>query len=215
LASKLLRDIIGSSLIEFTIVFPVFMLVAFGTVDVTYMLYEWALANKAAYIGVHTAIISNPVAAGITNLNNSYQQILIGSPCFDNATGNNTSCPSLTATCTAAASGGTCTCTGTGGGCLGFTAFDDVAFANIFNRMKEKFSRLQRQNVRISYVTNNLGFVGRPDGLPMDVTVSITGVTHQIYFLGDIIRFFGGTFAANPSIPAFASTLTSEDMVTN
>jgi hypothetical protein len=81
--------------------------------------------------------------------------------------------------------------------------------------MQQNFPRSQPQNVSISYVTNNLGFVGRPDGLPMDVTVRITGMTQQIYFLGSIIRFFGGAFAANPPIPAFATALTSEDMVTN
>ena len=72
--NRLLRDCIGSSLVEFTIVFPVFMLVAFGTVDITYMLYDWALASKAAYTGARTAIVSFPAAAGITNLNDSYER---------------------------------------------------------------------------------------------------------------------------------------------
>ena len=44
--------------------------------------FPWTLANKAAYEGAHTAIISNPVAAGITNLNNSYEQTQIGEMCF-------------------------------------------------------------------------------------------------------------------------------------
>ena len=81
--------------------------------------------------------------------------------------------------------------------------------------MQAIFPRLQPENVTISYVTNNLGFAGRPDGLPMDVTVSINGMTHQIYFLSGIMSFFGGGFAANPPIPTFATTLTTEDMVTN
>ena len=68
LASKLLRDITGSILVEYTIVFPLFILLVLGTIDVTYMLYEWALANKAAYVGARTAVVSDPVANGITNL---------------------------------------------------------------------------------------------------------------------------------------------------
>ncbi len=48
---RLLRDCEGSALVEFTVVFPIFMLVAFGTVDVSYMLFEWSQANKATYIG--------------------------------------------------------------------------------------------------------------------------------------------------------------------
>ena len=38
-----------------------------GTIDVVYMLYEWALANKAAYVGARTAMVSDPVANGITS----------------------------------------------------------------------------------------------------------------------------------------------------
>jgi hypothetical protein len=49
----------------------------------------------------------------------------------------------------------------------------------------------------------------------MNVTVSIINMTHQLYFIGPIMRFFGGGFAENPPIPAFATTLISEDMVTN
>jgi hypothetical protein len=67
----------------------------------------------------------------------------------------------------------------------------------------------------ISYQLNGSGYVGRPGGLPMNVTVSVQNVTHQFYFLAAIMRFFGGTFASTPAIPAFATTLTSEDMATN
>ena len=42
--NRLLRDCLGASLVEFTVVFPVLILVALGTVDVTYMLFDWALA---------------------------------------------------------------------------------------------------------------------------------------------------------------------------
>jgi hypothetical protein len=49
----------------------------------------------------------------------------------------------------------------------------------------------------------------------MNVTVKIQNMTHQIYFLAGIMRFFGGTFASTPAIPAFATTLMSEDMATN
>lgn len=204
--NRLLRDCVGSSLVEFTIVFPVFILIAFGTVDVTYMLYDWALANKAAYAGTHRAIVSNPVAQNITTL--SYNPTQIGQLCFNLTDGtSNGVCPSARTTCTPTAGGG--------GSCTNGYAFNNNAFTNIFNPMSAIFPRLQPQNVTVSYVTNNLGFDGRPDGLPMDVTVTINGMTHQFYFLGPIMNFFGGGFAANPAIPAFATTLTSEDMVTN
>ena len=49
-------------LVETTIVIPLFLVLVLGTVDVTYMFYEWAMANKAAYVGARAAVISNPVA---------------------------------------------------------------------------------------------------------------------------------------------------------
>ena len=54
--------------------------------------------------------------------------------------------------------------------------------------------------------------VKRKLGLPMNVTVSITGMTHQFYFIGPIMSFFGGLFPNNAAIPKFATTLQSEDM---
>ena len=63
--NKLHRDCVGSSLVEFTLVFPVLLVVLLGSVDVGFMLFEWMLANKAAYVGAHRAIVSDPVAIGI------------------------------------------------------------------------------------------------------------------------------------------------------
>ena len=81
--------------------------------------------------------------------------------------------------------------------------------------MLDIFARLQRQNVTISYQPTNLGFVGRPGGLRMAVTVGMGGLTHQIYFIGPIMRFFGGNFAGQSGNTGIREYLTSEDMVAN
>ena len=222
--NKVMRDCVGSSLVEFTVVFPVFILIVLGTVDVALMLFDWTLANKASYMGARRAVVTNPVAAGITNL--PYDPTKLGLLCFNPADGAPTgNCPSVQDSYSDPPRPVVCTPAATTGSCTGGYSFDDGPFdchctsptapVPIFNQMQQIFPRLQRQNVTISYKTNNLGFVGRPDGLPMNVTVSITGMTHQFYFLGPIMRFFGGDFAANPPIPTFATTLTSEAMVSN
>jgi hypothetical protein len=187
-----------------------FIVVTLGTVDVAYMLFEWDLANKAAYVGARTAVVSDPVAQNITNPTyTSTQSQNIRQLCFDPATGNATSpanCPTPSAVCTPAASGGSCTNSYT---------FDDAALALILGNMQAIFPRLQRQNVQISYTTNGLGFVLQPGGLPMNVTVSITGMTHQFFFVPGLLGIFGGRISATPAIPAFSTTMQSEDMVTN
>jgi Flp pilus assembly protein TadG len=204
--NKLIRNCVGSSIVEFTLVFPMFMLIALGTVDAGLMLSDWALASKAAYDGAHKAILSDPVASGINNL--TYVPTLLGQPCFD-SNGNNVNCPSVQVTCTPSATVGNGTCT------AGYT-YSDTPVANvIFPAMQARFPQLRRQNVTINYQTNNLGFVGRPDGLPMDVTVSINGMTHQFYFISGLMNFFRGTFPSVSNIPPFATTLQSEDMATN
>jgi TadE-like protein len=209
LAGKLLRDTTGSVLVESTLVIPLFFLLALGTVDVAYMLFDWALANKAAYVGARTAVVSDPVASTIPNIAYTPTQLQnLGQPCFDGS-GNNINCPSASSVCTS-------------GGCTNSFGYDDLAFAAVLTAMKNVFPRLAAANLQIRYQTNGAGFVGQPNSgnpaqfsLPMDVTVSITGMTHQFYFIGPILSFFGGTIAATPAIPAFASTMQSEDMTTN
>ena len=92
--------------------------------------------------------------------------------------------------------------------------------------MQAVFPPLQRENVTISYQTNGTGLVGQAwEGsadpgnpqftLAMNVTVSITGMTHQFYFVSPLLKVFGGAISATPAIPTFATTLQSEDLFTN
>ena len=202
------HDKTGSAFIEYAIVFPLFISVTLGTVDVTYMLFDWALANKAAYVGARAAVVSDPVATSATNplTNPSYTQSQsqqIGQLCFNPSTGvSNGNCPSISTVCTPNSS--------SGGSCTNSYTFDNTAFLAILGKMQAVFPRLQRQNVQISYNTNGQGFVLQPGGLPMDVTVSVQGMTHRFYFISGLERV-----RSTPSIPPFATTLTSEDMATN
>ena len=219
---KLLRDIRGNALVESTIVIPILLLLVLGTIDVTYMFYEWALANKAAYLGARTAIVSNPVATGITTF--TYTSTA-GQYCFNQTTLQ----PDPTADCPFVPNWVNCTgASGSGGSCDNGYTFTDAApyhpFTTIFSRMQAIFPRLQRQNVTVSYQTNGLGFVGDTatpglmSGLPMNVKVSINCMTHQFYFLSALMKWVFPTPVGcpnapkQPSIPTFASTLQSEDM---
>jgi Flp pilus assembly protein TadG len=221
--NRLLRESSGASLVEFTLVFPVVMLVALGSVDVAFMLFEWGEANKATFAGARRAVVLDPVATEATNPTYSTAGTQLGKPCFNPATGvadTNSSCPTVSTVCTPAATGGSCTNSYT----WNETAFTNPTATNawqtgIFDTMQAVFPSLQRQNVQISYTTNGLGFVGRPNGLPINVTVSIRCMTHEFYFLGALMNWAftapagcpAGT-RSGPPIPAFATTLTSEDM---
>jgi TadE-like protein len=206
------HDNTGSVLVAYTLLLPLFLLVTLGAVDAAYVLYEDDLANKAAYVGARTAAISDPVAQLITapaTLN--YTAANSGQACYNFVTGaaakdanGNPICPSITSV--------TCTSTGCSPNTYGF---DSTAFTNIFNAMQKIFPRLQARHVTISYEGNGSGFSGRPNGLPMDITVQITGMSHQFFFIPRLLPFFGIVFPAALSIPSYSSTMQSEDMVTN
>jgi Flp pilus assembly protein TadG len=134
--NKFLRDSDGASLVEFTIVFPIFILAALGTVDITYMLFDWSMANKAAFIGARTAIVSDPVASGITNLTYSTAGTQTGQPCFDPATGDanlTSGCPTVNTVCTPAASNGSCT------GGYNWDTTSETAYTTILANMQWSF----------------------------------------------------------------------------
>ena len=224
------RDIAGSILVEYTIVFPVFILVTLGTVDAAYMLADWAAANKAVYIGARRAIVSDPVAGPSPPSNPSITDPrgVIGSWCFNFGDGtSNGNCPAVTAS----VSSSVCTPAATGGSCTNGYTWDESVFTNpsavndwqkgIFDKMRAIFPRLQRQNVQITYQTTGYGYGGQPGGLPMTVTVSLKCMAHPFYFLGALMHW---TFTApagctgtplGPPMPTFATSITSEDMQTN
>ena len=229
---KLWRDLAGSVLVEYSVVFPTFILVTLGTVDLAYMLVDLAAANKATHLGARYAIVSNPVAKEITSPRYTVsQQQQIGQTCFDSASGvANGNCPpagSLSADCSWAANGGRCT----NGYTFDDTAADSYPFTSILTRMQAIYCAhlkppythcpLQRENLTVSYAATGAGYVLRPGGLPLTVTVSLNCMTHQFYFIGALMRWSLAPKAgcAGPvsgwSMPTFASTLTSEDLNTN
>jgi hypothetical protein len=211
-----LKDCGGGPLVEFTLIFPILISVALGTVDFAYYWAEASFANKAAFLGARAATISSPIATGITDP--SWNPALLGQWCFDPTTGDsNGNCPTVNTKCTPGTSGGSCT---------GGETFDDTAFTAILTPMSGIFPKLQRRNVKISYSTNNLGFVGRPNGSPMNITVQIRCMTHQFFFINGLMRwvFTAPTVdqdgvscpsgvTAGPTISASATSLSSECLI--
>ena len=208
--NKLFRDCAGSSLVEFTLVFPVLILVALGTVDAAYMLAEWMQANKAVYRGARVAIVREPVAPIVANP--TYDPAMIGQLCFDTATGTTTgACPSFAYLCEMPLNAANC------------PGFDNDAFNNIVAEMQQLLPRIQTGHVQIRYQTTGLGFSGRPGGLPMTITVSLKCMTHQFFFIRGLMNWVYSAPQApcpagqqpGPQMPSFASTLPTEDLETN
>lgn len=216
MASSFRHDRDGAALIEFTLVFPIVLLIVLGVVDVTLLMIDWSSYNRATYAGARIAAVSNPVAM---NINAAIAGTSPGDACIDPSSGVSTG------NCTAR-NAATCVATGvtSGGNCTGGYSFSDAALNNIVTEMKKSFSNLDRRQVSVTYTPIMMGYVGRPDGFPMNVTVSIRCVQHQFYFLQSLM---GWTMPSPPAacngiavptgvvMPAFATTLPSEDLQTN
>jgi Flp pilus assembly protein TadG len=208
LVDSLWREREGSTFLEFTVVFPLLMLTAFCTVDFALIMFGWAQANKAVQNGVRVAVVGAPVAEGINDL--TYVEVDLGKDCSNPATGAVQGwCEQIETVCTATSGDGSCT---------GYT-FDNAAFEPIFDEMRTVSSTLglQRENVRITYRTIGLGFVGRPGGFPMEVTVELTCVTHRMFFLGALAGWAfepraGCAGETGVPMPSFATTLTTESL---
>lgn len=187
---RLLADRTGASLVEFSLVFPVFASVSLGTVDLGYLLYQWNAAAKATHLGARYAIVNDPVAKGLNDLTaewklDKYAESM-GLSCTDMSNGTTAGvCPDpVTVRCVPSASSGSCS---------GSYAFNETAFAAIFARMQIAYPGLKRENVRIEYVTSGLGFVGRPGGLPVEVRVSIACQTQDFFFLYGLANLIAPT----------------------
>ena len=216
MANRFRNDSSGAALLEFTVVFPIVMVIVLGVVDVSFLMIDWSSYSRTTYAGARVASTSNPVATGI---NAPIAGTSPGDPCISPSSG------SSTGNCTAK-NAATCIATGvsTGGSCTGGYTFSDAALNTIVGEMSKVFSNLDRRQVSVTYTPIMMGYVGRPDGFPMNVTVSLRCVQHKYFFLDGLMRWVmpaapaacnGIPVPAGVVMPAFATTMPSEDLQTN
>lgn len=222
LASRFIKDTSGASFLEFTLVLPLFLVITFGIVDASLLMFSWADAQRITQFGARLAATSNPAAANIdVAVEGLTASVATGTPCINGSgvvsckVGKQYSCIATDAT-----TGGTCTAPdGT------TTSFDNTNFSFIFDQIKFKmYSKdLDRRQIRITYIPLNSGFVGRPK-TPMNVVVSIRCMKQPLIIGGLVgLNFPSGWGSENcggltdpGGWPLKASTtLPSEDLATN
>jgi hypothetical protein len=184
----LLKDRAGSTMVEFTLVFMLLLLLTFGVVDFGNLLYQWNSAEKATQAGARTATISDPVAEKLDSFDCDNNSITLGTPCRNGGT-----------------SFGTIVCNGATSTCSGGYTFSAAALGLILAPMRKMFPRVQAQNVVVEYLDVGLGFAGRKSPVP-EIRVRLTGLTFQYAFLGALLGF------SNITMPDFRATLVGEDL---
>jgi len=193
---RLLRCRRAAAGAEFALVLPLLLLLLFGVIDAGRFLWEFNEAEKATQMGVRYAVVTNPVASGLSTYSFSISDgITQGNAVpianFDNATCDNT----------------TCSCTG--GNICGAIGYDGpgagTAFGNIVGRMAAIYPPIGPSNVQVIYKNVGLGFAGDPDN--PNVSALVTVKLRDLHFHPIICL----VFACSITMPDFSAALTLED----
>jgi len=195
----------GASMVEFSIIAFLVLIVTGGLVDFSHGFYQWNSATKALQQGARLASISNPVDSSLRAKTGLGSGALPGDPF-----------PYFKVLCNGGGS-----CTGDGAGSYDPLAMNTIVYGNpnqtTCGRVGENgtrlamchvFSRVRPQNVKITYEQTGLGFAGRPGGPVPTITLELTGLQFEFVFLNGLLGFGPIT------MPAMKTTATGEDMNT-
>lgn len=186
-----LADQRGDNTVEMALSLMVVVILTLGACDLALALWQWNQAEKATHLGARRAIVSDFVAPQLAGWQGPTATVKYGTPCWD---GN-------TDICALAPNPLTCTQSGCDG-----QAIDQTAFDLIVADMQRVYPPIRPENVEIQYTFNGLGFVGRPGGLPVDVTIRLTGMTFGFIVLDSLVGL-----PSQITMPPFAATLVGED----
>lgn len=181
--NECLRREDGAALVEAALVMPILLMLVLGLVDLGLYFWNANLAAKAVQLGVRRAIVSDSVAVGPGLDRDASETYWHGLPpgllCFPTPT-TASACPTFDVSCDVGAG---CRCAG--GGCP--YTFSVQRMQTILGAMQAVMPALRADNVRISYATNGLGYVGRPVPVSADVTVTLIGMHYRPLFLADVL----------------------------
>ncbi|MEO6300284.1 MAG: TadE/TadG family type IV pilus assembly protein, partial [Paracoccaceae bacterium] len=189
----------GSTLVEFAIAMPLFLLILFGLIDFGRMGFEYVMANKAVQMAARVAVARLPACNGVVTVN-ARGTVPVGSvpPYFG------TNCRAGATVCAAPA---TVTCTGN---------LSNATVAEIWGVVQKLMPvGAAPANLRFTYAyTPDLGFLGGPY-VPM-VTVQTTGLAFQFVTPLDALAAVAGstgtTLPGTLPFPALSVTLPAEDL---
>jgi len=177
------RDRSGATMVEFTLVFAVLLVLTFGLIEFGLALYQYNAAETATAVGARYIATRGPVVTGLADCGVA-TSVNAGTNCSA-VSGSST----WVVTCNASAPSGACQAT---------------VLNALVTRMQQFAPEVQAQNVQVVLRGAGLGFVGRGSPVPM-VTVRLTGMTYNFIAIDDLLGFGPVT------MPGFDATLVGED----
>lgn len=177
------KDQSGATLVEYTLVFMLLMLLTFGLIEFGIVLFQYNSAETATAVGARFVATRGPVVIGIEDCGVT-TSAAAGTLCSDVAGSDG-----WEITCDAGAASGGC---------------QADALAALVAEMQRFAPNVEAQNVQVVLRGVGFGFVGRKSPVPM-VTVRLTGMEYDFVALDDLLGFGALT------MPSFDATLVAED----
>lgn len=188
---RLVAESSGIVMTETLLILPIMLLVWAAVIEFGFLMYQWNQAVKAMQVGARLAAVSTPVA----DISSLVPTGAAGDPV-----------PVSTASVTCGAGVMACDATElnrlvTGGdGLCGSTANGLIGVCDVA-------SFISANSLRITYHRSGLGYIGRPFGPVLTVTLEARNLNFDFLFLDNLIPGLGSI-----AIPTHPVSITSEDL---
>ena len=182
----------GATLVEGLIVFPIILLTFATFIEFGVAMVQWNQTVKALQFGARTLAVSDPLVP-MTAFSADYPPLEGGAV---PTTEVSVACGAGTTACTAAGMnrlvyGGDLLCDPSVGTRLGMCDLNGL---------------IRPDNIRVTYYRSGLGYVGRPGGPVVSITIETRNLNFNFFLLGALLGL------NNITIPAHPVTITSEDL---
>lgn len=184
----------GSVLIEGLIVFPLLMLVFATMVEFGVTVFQYNQTAKAMQLGARLAAVSDPLLPSMSEFTEDYPD----------QQGGPTPTDAVSVSCGAGAT--PCDATRMARLVRGSDGVCDPNYGTSLPGVCDFNPRIGADNLLITYSRSGLGYVGRPDGPVVTVTLESRNLEFATFFLGPLLGI------AQITIPAQPVTVTSEDL---
>ncbi|MDU8928274.1 TadE/TadG family type IV pilus assembly protein [Alisedimentitalea sp. MJ-SS2] len=192
----------GLAMTEALIVIPLLMLVFGAMVEFSAMVFQWSQVVKATQISARRAAVSSPLT-DISALSNYGTGAVVSAPIS----------PPFPAPISCGAGTTACDSTqldrlyyGSDNNCTDFDPNGVVGFCDVA-------WFVPKSSIRVTYSRSDLGYVGRPAGPVVTVTVETRNLYFNFFLLDQIMAYFGPLgMPAGISIPPHPVSMTSEDL---
>jgi hypothetical protein len=192
----------GASAAEFALVLPLLILMLFGIIDGGRFLWETNRAEKATQVGARIAVVTDAIPGGLVA--KSY----VGDTSGGTALTQGDLIPrAALGVITCSKSGGTVSCSCTTNPCPStLTPIQSAGFDLMATRMRYMKPDIADDDILVKYSGSGLGFAGDPNGMEIAPLVTVELKPNSVSF-NPLVLFGTVSF----SLPAFRTTLTSED----